>query len=172
MLPPCPSYPTTGTFGATLKFRAAGCGAGPAASATVIGAGCPAAGGAAPGLSVGGPPLIGANLTFWMNGFASGSYYLYWTPGPATGGIPTPTGCLFYLDPAGFVSLAAAGLEPFAIVPVLGLTNAFNFTIPANPALAGVRVCFQALLLNPAGVPIAPGLTGYLTNALELSLGY
>ena len=58
-----------------------------------------------------------------------------------------------------------------------GMTDAqgeldWSFVIPANPALSGAPVHLQALVFDPAGVPLNVGINAALTPALALTIGW
>jgi hypothetical protein len=171
LFPPCSSHPVTGTFGACLSFRSNACGQTPYAVATQIGTGC----GAAANLSVNAPPVLGSALQFLASGFfQSGSCQVFFAAGPATAGVSLPfgPGCNAYLDLVSLQALASAGLEPLSSFPIQGTFSGAFVNIPLNPALAGVTLTTQALLLlSTPSIPTAYGNLA-LSNAIELTLGY
>jgi hypothetical protein len=76
-----------------------------------------------------------------------------------------------YLEPHSFQALSASGLEPLATFSLVPFQTVWSIGIPADPALAGVIVTTQALILGPSGIPTPVG-NGQATNALQLTLGY
>jgi hypothetical protein len=172
MFPPCSSYPTLGTHGTRLRFRALACGPTPLASATFVGTGCGAS--PAPTLGAIGPPVLG--LPFWFqvaSPFGGGAIHVFWALGPATAGFDPGWGggCQTYLDLISVQTLLAAGFEPLVTFFWSGLISSGGVDIPNDPALAGLVVTTQALISNVSGVPTPIGAV-HVTNAMELSLGY
>jgi hypothetical protein len=170
-IPPCTSFPITGTHGTRLRFRANGCGPTPYAVATQVGTSC---GGAPANLFSSGPPVLGTVFTFFVNSFLGGGpIHIYWAAGAATAGtnLGIGGGCTAWLDLVSLQALANQGFEPLLNFPVTGITNSATTFIPFDPALAGIQVTTQAVQFTPAGFPTSVGPL-VVTNALELTLGY
>jgi hypothetical protein len=163
---PCVSFPTLGTFGARLQFRATPCGPTPWAVATQVGVGCgPPGSGTVTLASI--PPVLGTAFWFGFSSAGGGTVQVFLASGPATAGVNPglAPGCLVYLD---FGSLQS---QPFVTFGTGGgLAASSTLGIPNDPALAGFTVTTQAAFSASGPFP-APG-TFMLSNALQLTLGY
>lgn len=139
----------------------------PAASAIAVGAGTPGQGGITPSLAATTPPRIGTNP---FGAVVSGArplspVHLFASAALASPPLVLGGGALIHLDPA------------VTILQASGTTDASgSFTaqaaLPLDPTLAGGVVHLQALVLDPAGAPLLPGLAAALTPGLTLTLGW
>lgn len=113
------------------------------------------------------PPLLGSlwmleTQTLWPGSLVT----LYFSPGPPQPfGIMTPLGtCFTYLDYHLLFTLAAGHAD---------LNGAFfaAFPLPADPALAGLELIFQARVCDPnVPGPIA-GFPDWFSNGVHIGLG-
>ncbi len=170
MFPPCSTYATLGTFGATIRFRAVACGQSPLATAIQVGTPC-GGGSFGPSMSLTTPPVLGTTTAIAIYG-ASGINMVFGAGGPATGGVPLGGGCNLYLDPISLQTLAAAGLEPLVAAPTSGFPTYISIAIPATPALAGSIFTLQTAILGVATGVVIAGYTTQMSNAVQVTLGY
>jgi hypothetical protein len=185
-----PSIGPSGQIPLSLRFRSLTCGPGPLASITVFAGSVSGCGGTLPiavsSLSFSGPPVLGLPLFVSILGPPGETAYLLWSAGLSPTGIPVAPGspCGFHLHIPSFTALAAAGAEPLASGflspipwpyggPFTGGTVTWGFTVPGSPAYAGLSIGVQAVVVGPSGtLALAPGVTGQLTGAVLLGLGY
>jgi hypothetical protein len=180
---PCQPIPTppSGTMGFIARFRGSPCGPGPLAGTTVVGTHC--------GITItggntltAGYPALGSNWWVGTTGGSGDTAYLFWSFGTnAAGSLIAPgSSCLHYLDPQSLTTLWANGAEPLAQAtfppsPIPGWWIGLNwsFPLPSSAVYAGTVVGLQAVVVSQAGtIPLAPGVTAYVTNALHATLGY
>jgi hypothetical protein len=173
---PCQPIPTppSGTMGFIARFRGSSCGPGPLASSVVVGSHCGNTFGGGNSLTAGYPGLgVAVTVSLWST---PGVAYLFWALGTNVIGSPIVAGspCVHYLDPASLTTLFANGLEPLAQTTVsFNQPISWTFQVPSSPAYAGAVVGLQGLVVSAAGtIPLAPGVTAWTTNALNLTLGY
>lgn len=167
-----PGLPASGQLALMMRFRGAACAPGPLAAVASFGSGCPAAPAGAPYLVSYTPPAFGTSFTVGLGSSspAGTPHSIFWSIGVNPAGAPLTGGCTLWLDPLSLQGLLAAGLEP--LFTGTGGSGTYATTIPAAPALAGAVIGLQGLVLDPAGIPLAPGVNGNLTNGLALTLGY
>ena len=184
-----PTHPPSGQLPLPIRFRGYACGPGPLASITFVG-NVGACGGSFPiyysTLSFSAPPVLGKQVVVSIMGPPNETAYLYWSLGTTPFGIafaPTYV-CGFYLDIPSLLTLSAAGAEPIAsgvLSPVPspddGAYNvgavAWTFWVPGDAGLVGLALGVQAIVVGPSGtLTLAPGLTGQVTAAYQLGLGY
>lgn len=128
---------------------------------TAVGTGCAGTGNLTPTLATSWPFLGSVSYTLTVRQTPPQAIVgLFGSLGLAVPPIPFGGGCTIELDPLSLTSLAAFFTGPVG-------TGSLVFTLPANPAFAGFRVAYQALVLD-AGAPI--GLT--FTNALDVTFDF
>jgi hypothetical protein len=142
-------------YGASMSATATLCG--PAAGSIEVGVGC--VGASAPTLMAPMLPVLGERRDLVMQGRVSAVGFVAFGL-PVTTPVYIGAGCNIYLD----LRL------PYLLLPVR--TNASGtayalFTVPPDPALAGLRIGTQGVLDNPLS-PIALDWT----NGVVLTLGY
>jgi hypothetical protein len=173
----CAGAPTTGTLGLKIRFRGGQCGVAAVAQSVPVGEPCPADAGATT-LQCLPPPIPGGSSTllFANAGPAGLPLFVFWSFGVDVLGTQTfgPNGCPIYLEPTSLALLSAAGFEPLAA----GATNGFSMSAlfvnwPADPAIAGLVLGLQGVVVDPAGVPTGiPGFGVRTTNGLRATVGF
>jgi hypothetical protein len=184
-----PSIAPSGQIPLSIRFRGLACGPGPLASILYFGS-LGACGGTPPivmsSLGFSGPPVLGQPFFVSVLAPPNETALLFWSAGVHTYGAPivATSPCLHYLNLQSFTALAQLGVEPLASGftspipwpwggPVIGGTLTWGFTIPASPALAGLAIGVQGVILGPTGsMTFAPGITGQVTGPAMLTLGY
>ena len=138
----------------------------PLAAAITLGSGCSGTSGAPLNLTAP-PPIIGE--TTWAalvsGGPAGGSASIYSTPTPGPNPVPVGGGCSVYLD-LGFLVIGAPLLGPLPLDALGQLPIAYP--IPADPALAGLRLTAQVAVADPG----ANAINLVLSNGLDLFFGW
>jgi hypothetical protein len=180
--PTCPnSVPVAGQLPIALRFRGFACGPGPLASVSVVGSQCGNSAGGTPAyLGSVTPPVLGQPWVATLTGPYFETAFLFWSVGINAIGTTIPgSSCQHFLDSQSVQTLAVAGLEPLGSTTLtlpINVTVAYaiaTFTLPALPSLAGVVLGAQAVVSGPTGtIPLGPGTSGQLSNALQLTLGY
>lgn len=173
----CAGAPTSGTLGLKLRFRGGQCGVAAVAQAVSVGEPCPSDAGAMT-LQCLPPPIPGGSSTllFANPGAAGLPLFVFWSFGVDVFGAQSigPNGCPIYLEPTSLALLSAAGFEPMAA----GTTSGFSLSglfvnWPADPAIAGLILGLQGVVVDPAGVPTGiPGFAVRTTNGLRATVGF
>ncbi len=145
------------------------------ALAIPVGQGCPGTGGLIPALGAVGLPWLGnSSFALVASGGAAGSpAFLLGAAGLAA--LPAILGpaCVLRLDTATMLQLLALGVNPMGQT-VLDAAGAglFPMSVPSDPLYLGFRIDFQAVILDPGGLPLSvPGMGFTLTNALACRIG-
>ncbi|HEY5908706.1 MAG TPA: hypothetical protein VIZ31_11735 [Vicinamibacteria bacterium] len=182
-----PSIAPFGQIPLSIRFRGSACGPSPQASILYFGGLC---GGSPPvpwsSLHFSGPPVLGQPFFVSVLGPPNETALLLWSAGVNMSGAPivASSPCLHYLNVQSFTALAQLGAQPLASGitspipwpyggPFIGGALTWGFTVPASPAFAGLLIGVQGVLVGPTGsIALAPGVTGQVTNPVQLTLGY
>ena len=155
---------SVGTIGPKICLSF-GPGGPPPATAMPYGTGC----GTPPvTLSANGLPTLG-NFTFFLdlaNAPANSPAQLFVALGAGAAPTPLGGGCDLFLDLQDVLTFLSQGINPWATLPTGPAGSvAFSLPVPGDPALAGLRIDFQAAV-SDAGAP-----AGFVvSNAIALTL--